>query len=76
MCKIEAVVNIIVPMYNIYVILFTVLVIGFDRATLTVHEGDHECSPSVRVCAQISNVILGLPLLMVPVWRAGTAAGN
>ena len=53
----------------------TALVIGFDKATLTIHEGDHICSPHVRVCAQISGATLGLPLMMDPVWRAGTATG-
>ncbi|XP_064384978.1 uncharacterized protein LOC135333885 isoform X2 [Halichondria panicea] len=49
------------------------LVIGFERAVYTFSEGGGVCTPQVRLCAQVTGSILGLPLEVVPVWRAGTA---
>ena len=50
--------------------------IGFERAVYTFSEGDEGCTSQVRLCAQVTGSVLGLPLEVVPVWRAGTAVGE
>lgn len=50
--------------------------IGFDKAEYTFQEGDEGCTMTVRVCLQIKDVILGLPLVVIPVWSEGTALGK